>query len=533
MLFLRLSFASDLLSESKIPDEYAGLLWSGPSDKMPGDKCLTCLGASRDGHALKVRVAIGNPIPLFYGWDHRGCLVLSDSCAAVWEAIHSSDAIQVDHLDRTGLIEAFLFDGPLADRTLLADVKKFQMGELAFVDIESQRVESQWDWLPSLQASDEISEKDVLETAKKHILRLSKAFGERASAVLPLTGGLDSRLLAGLARHEGEMDLASYTFQRGPSLETWCAKKVAKNLDINHITVNLPAKACYQDFARLVVRKTAGMVSGMHCHGLYSCEYSIPRGWCSFPRVFGYFGDPVTGAMTDNKATREHLDDPESILKKYGDSIFPELVQRHRTEILADLAGSFESFKKSRSQLGTFHEFWKIQQRQSNLITHLFSYHRSEQGAEVLLPFLDQEFIEFFLGLPYDQRKDRALFKRAFKEIYPDLFGLPTIHFKHGSFLSVVETIFEKMESGFNRLSPGQECLLSPFKYEQHEKNLFNFLRSDVQKGIDIVCEIESIKERFVQFPVWKHSTPKEYYRLAALHYLLDTADNDGSNFKR
>ena len=106
------------------------------------------------------------------------------------------------------------------------------------------------------------------------------------------------------------------------------------------------------------------------------------------------------------------------------------------------------------------------------------------------------------------------------------------MHFKQGSFLATVEAIFEKLESGFNRLSTGQECFLSPFKYEQHEKNLFNYLKSDVQKGIDIVCKMENIKGRSVQFPVWKYSTPKEYYRLAALHYLLDTADGHGSDMK-
>ncbi len=532
MLFLRLSRSLDLLTDLAVPEVYSGLLWTGQGDEFPADKRVTCIGVSADGRVLTVRVGVGNPIPLFFGWDPDGCFVLSDSCAAAWKAIHGSESIGTEHLDRTAVVETLLFDGPLASRTLLTNVKKFQMGELAFVDILNQTVEVQWDWLPSIQ-SGSFSETDALEMAKKHILRLSETFSDHSSALLPLTGGLDSRLLAGLARHEKKIELASYTFQRGPSLETWCAKKVAKNLNVSHASVDLPAKACYQKFAQHVVAKTAGMISGMHCHGIYSCERCISDNMQSLPRVFGYFGDPVTGAMTDDESTREQLDSPQSVLKKYEICIFPELVQRYRTEIISDLRGSYEAFLASGSQPGTFHEFWKIQQRQSNLITHLFSYHRSEHRVKVVLPFLDVQFIDFFLSLPYGLRRNRALFKAACKEIYPDLFKLPSMHFKPGSFLSCAEVVFEKLESGFNRMNPAQEWFLSPFKYEQHEKTLFSHLASDVQQGIDILCEMENVEKRAVQFPVWKHSTPKEYYRLAALKYLVDgpdpkSGDSDG-----
>jgi hypothetical protein len=524
MLFLRLSSIEDLRRDSLVTDQYSNYLWVGPADQMPINRCVTAIGIPKSGDALRISVGIGNPIPLFYGWDSLGRMVLSDSCGMAWAGINGAETVDATQLDNVGLMEAMLFDGPLVNRTLLKDVKKLQMGEVINIDLVTRQTESSWHWLPSIQ-SHTISEGAALEAAIEHIIGLSKAFSRKKIGLLPLTGGLDSRLLAGLARNESTLDLCSYTFQRGASLETWSAKKVARNLSVSHQVVDLPAKACYQDFAREVAEKTQGMISGMHCHGIYSCQKGISAELQAMPRIFGYFGDPITGAMTATESGSLSLDNPEKVLRKYEFGLFPELVDRYRPEILEDLGVAYKAFEVSGSKKGTFHEFWKIQQRQNNLITHLFAYHRSEHGVEVLLPFLDAEFIEFFLSLPYELRKDRVLFKKACKAIYPDLFELPGMHFKPGTFLSIVESVFEKLESAFNRLNPGQELLLSPFKYEQHEKNLYNYLRDDVQKGIDILCKMENIKRRTIKFPVWKYSTPKEYYRLATLHYLLEQPD--------
>lgn len=520
MVFFRVNAVGDLLTSRVERNLYEDYLWVGPVGQMPSDQCVTCIVLPEGTGNLAVRVGIGNPVPLFYGWDVSGCLVLSDSCRAVWEAVNGGVTIGTDNLDRVGLVESLLFDGPLASRTLLTGVNKFQMGELASIDVVRRKIKSSWHWLPSIQSGD-IAESDALSIAKEHILGLTKAFRHEQSGLLPLTGGLDSRLLAGLASHEQSMDLHSYTFQRGPSVETWCAKKVARNLGIDHSVVNLPVKACYQDFAKVVVNNTAGMITGMHCHGIYSCERGIPEGVRNLPRIFGYFGDPVTGAMTEDETKRVGCSSPEFILQKYQRSCFPELIERYKTHILDDLDACYDAFQISGSKPGTFHEFWKIQQRQNNLITHLFSYHRSYQDAKVLLPFLDEKFVQFFLALPYELRKDRFLFKKACRELYPDLFELPTMHFKPRSPLSKLEVAFDKIESVLSHINLGQEWILSPFKYEQHEKNLYNYLKRDVQEGMDQLSDLEGLGKRNVKFPVWKYSTSKEYYRLCALGYLL------------
>src|SRR5690606_38982882 len=130
-----------------------------------------------------------------------------------------------------------------------------------------------------------------------------------------------------------------------------------------------------------------------------------------------------------------------------------------------------------------FHEFWKIQQRQSNLIAHLFSYHRIYHAVDVIQPFINCEFIDFFLGLPFDQRFNRSLFKQVARDLFPQAFSLPSNHFNKDSIIAKVESLCERAESYANKINTRQEAVLSPFKYEQHEKNLQNYLSDHVIGG--------------------------------------------------
>jgi asparagine synthase (glutamine-hydrolysing) len=521
MYYQEFSLATQICELNDLPAIYRNVLWIGRSNEAPCSKAMTSICVDFEKHEVSISSAIGNPVPLFYGWTKSGTLVVSDSAENVRRLVERTSAPCPESLDWVGVVEGLLFDGPLASRSLFKDVCKTQIGEKLRIDLKNKTIEKEWHWLPSIQTI-ELDQEPALKEAKRQLLRLGQGLDEYGEAILPITGGFDSRILAGIGVYERKMDLTSYTFQRGWSLESICARKVASMLGSTHSIIDLPPKDCYQKFAREVVKRSGGMVSGMHCHGIYSCEKKISAGDKIMDRIFGYFGDPVTGAMTDEKQSGSELSTPEKVFEQYRTSLFGGLIDCLKPEILVDLGLCYEAFVESGSRSGTFHEFWKIQQRQNNLITHLFSYHRTHHNVKVVLPFVDQEFIDFFIGLPYEMRRDRALFKQAAADLYPKLFALPSMHFGKGSLLSKFENIFEVMESIANRVSPNQEIILSPFKYEQHEKNLANFLSEDIQNGARIISKYFEEDEVKVSFPVWRYSSNKEYYRLASLSYLLD-----------
>src|SRR5690606_419100 len=166
--------------------------------------------------------------------------------------------------------------------------------------------------------------------------------------------------------------------------------------------------------------------------------------------MFGFLGEHITGAMTDAIGDGINLSTPEAILNKYKNCLFPELVETFKAEILDDLEDTFQAFKQSQSPAHCFHEFWRIQQRQNNLITHLFHYHRCHHSVRVIEPFVNPEFIDFFLGLPLEARFNRNLFKKVTKDIFPSIFSLPSMHYESDSLFAKAESLCEKLESVFN-----------------------------------------------------------------------------------
>lgn len=465
--------------------------------------------------------AIGNPVPLFWGWSDSN-LIVSDSPSAVLHEIKSSNIVDHSDIDKVGCIESILFDGPLGSRTLFHQVYKIQSAEAVTIDLRTRQVSRRWRWLPRIQVNDSISEEEAYRLAKHHIENLLERVPiPEEGLILPITGGLDSRLLAALVRKKSSAPIYSYTFQRGWSFESWCAKKVSKALDTTHYIFELDRR-CYKDFSYKSTKLSGGLISGMHTHGIYCCEKLLPEGLQSLPRMFGFFGDPVTGAMTEKIDEGIKLKTPASILAKYKNCLYPELVEQFETEILADLSDTYDAFKESGSPEHSFHEFWKIQQRQNNLITHLFSYHRCHHSVKVIEPFINPEFINFFLSLPLELRFNRHLFKRVAKDIFPEIFSLPSMHYDNNSFFARVESLCSLFESLLNKVDIRQEIFLSPFKYEQHEKNLQAYLGHEINNGVMQMKKIFEVEPVSVSYPVWRYgSSTKEHYRLAALASLL------------
>lgn len=511
----------NLGSQKATPGEYTNVLRVSIQDRNQSYPLeLTVIEYCAVKKMVVLMSAIGNPVPLFWGWAGVN-LVVSDSASEVLTEIKSSNQVELSDIDKVGYIESVLFDGPLGKRTLFLQVNKVQLAEVVTIDLSTKTETRSWRWLPKIQVDGSVSHKEAQEQAEYQVSNLLNNLSiPQEGLVLPITGGLDSRLLAALVRAKSESPVYSYTFQRGWSFESWCAKKVAKRLNTQHNLFNLNQE-CYRDFAPKTAKLSGGFVTAMHTHGIYCCEELLPVELRPMPRMFGFFGDPVTGAMTESIEDGMKSATPASLLAKYSACLFPDLLKEFEEEILSDLDETYAAFQESSSPEHCFHEFWKIQQRQSNLITHLFNYHRCHHSVAVIEPFIQREFIDFFLRLPLDLRFNRTLFKRVTKNMFPDIFSLPSMHYENGYF-SKAESCCEVIESLLDKLDSRQEIFLNPFKYEQHEKNLQNYLHDEIGDGVMRTAELFNVEPVSVKYPIWRYgSSTKEHYRLATLAHLL------------
>jgi asparagine synthase (glutamine-hydrolysing) len=171
--------------------------------------------------------------PLYFYTHHNRFLFASEIKAIL------QDQRVPRQLDEQGLVEFFTFRHVLGERTLFRDVRFLPAGCLATFCDGQARVRPYWlpgvfeDRLPRTQA-------DYLDEAAARVrLALERQMGDGRSMGLLLSGGLDSRLLAGLV--PDRLKDQFHTFSRGP-LDCWDVKfgtQVAERVGSQHHILEL------------------------------------------------------------------------------------------------------------------------------------------------------------------------------------------------------------------------------------------------------------------------------------------------------
>lgn len=139
-------------------------------------------------------------------------------------------------VDEQGWAEFFTFRHPLADHTLLRDIHYLPAGHLA--QFEAGRLTTECYWAPTVAASNASRASLLADQAAAMRQALERQMSDDASLGLFLSGGLDSRQLAGsLPPRPGKF----HTFSRGP-VESWDVKfgmRVARQVGSTHHHLDL------------------------------------------------------------------------------------------------------------------------------------------------------------------------------------------------------------------------------------------------------------------------------------------------------
>jgi hypothetical protein len=454
-----------------------------------------------DAKTLDVTLSsgIGNIYPVVYYYkDNLLILARTIDSIVTYLRLLKRDVPNLN-MNWVGIISSLLFDYPISDHTYYENIRKSEMGTQLVFSTDKRIIKKYVLWRPIFEREEYKSlSYDSLEKQAREILFSLKDHIPKEPCVIPLTGGYDSRLLACLYREIYKGEAISLTFQRGSSYETFCAKSIAEKLKIDHIVAELD-KECYDSFANKIVRDTSGLLTPMHVHGIYSCQKYLRLEQQKYNRIFGYFGDPNTGDMTENHASQEIIRSPEALLKHYlKNSIFRNNLEYVYELLLPEIQEIFNEFVQFNPDLGYFHEYWKITQRQNNLVTHIFDYHR--KACSVYEPYANKDFCDFFLGLPQEYRQERMLFIEAACKIWPEIFSLPSTHFTtgvSGKMMTFIKRASNLLQYSLETVFRNKQIFKSPFIYEQHNsllrndlaikmKSAYLILRQDILSDLDL-----------------------------------------------
>lgn len=319
--------------------------------------------------------------------------------------------MSVAKLDLAGFWEGMIYDHPLCTRTMNKNIMQLTDGlRLEYHSNSDEWSTMRWNYF---DVSRRCSEAELLKRIDERLNALCRAYWdalpEDSYILLPLSGGLDSRLLAiHLAMTGDPSRIRAMTFGFSKrSQEYRLAHRVCKELGIsNHRFHQLPREhygRCVDYFWRF----WQGCVSVLHSH-MYSFLREHPPGKALL--VSGFFADPVAGY-----AAKSVLSSTQSLEASKAYNFFQTEIEEMRiddtiaNDILGDLRFLFDEWKQGNTAID-FDEYLYLTQRQSKTFCPLLQIYRNYCITAV--PFADPSLVNFFLSAPFALRKEKLIMRK-------------------------------------------------------------------------------------------------------------------------
>lgn len=351
------------------------------------------------------------------------------------------------HLDRievdpAGLASMLSFGFHLGDLTLLSGVKCLPNArDIQYrAGTDALTIGSYWSYPYGEQEPWEGTEAELGEALHDH---LTRAFKRRMNGVdkvlLPISGGLDSRTMAGLLASSGfPGEVLAYSYGQASSRDVRYGRAIARKLGYRHVTIPTP-----DDFITRHLKEAAWV---------FDAEWSAELNWG--PRfshlhpslgdtkghlvLSGMFGDLILGEGAFVGKYRRLCGDEPQATDRLMEAFFEcnqeyrpltetcalfeepaadeahERLQEIVRNTLLPLSSQRPFFALNRS------EFLNRQRRHTATVAQSVEYDR-----KVITPFLDRDVVDFATKIPYEHLCGKILYKHMIRDHLPTVAAIP------------------------------------------------------------------------------------------------------------
>jgi hypothetical protein len=346
--------------------------------------------------------------------------VFSTNLAAIFEHVEAPL-----NIDRVAMWESLLLDMPLGTKTLFEEIHQIDPGVMIVLNYASWTT-SETNYynftFPSVPTqSIDKSTDNLIEALRATLQKMGGG-----PFLLPLSGGIDSRLLAAALCDIVSLDeIHAVTFAFGKlSLEWRLAKEVCSRLGIKRHTFYPISPECYTAVLPDFAERFGGVVSIYHAH-LYSFLLSSP-GVQDQRLVSGMFADAAAGygSVPPEKVETKPQDSGYYALLEYWNEKFSV---PYMPDITEDFENIFRSWQSGAS-ISSFSEYMYVSQRQQKLLFPLVSMYRALLPVE--MSYASPAVANTLFAMPYDVRQFKDGIRRAIAKLSPNLAGLPDLSSK-------------------------------------------------------------------------------------------------------
>lgn len=389
------------------------------SFELPWDGRVILLRISADGRNWTMWNDWLGSIPVYHAEVGGGRII-----STLEPVVVSAAGYTPDDFFLPGLVSLLINGHYLSDWTLYKgmrvmppdslikwDDNGYHAKDLRTVEPSQSRWEAGWDDL--VDEMHELSSQAVKQALRGH-----------PKWILPLSSGLDSRLIAGVAAEVGA-DVHAYAWGAHNTTDVVYSQKIARTLGLPWKRIDLP-----RDF---LVRYTPHWAdwfgSAMHFHGMYQMAFQDEiQSERPGPIISGYIGDVLAGDSTKSLEAVHKGRRSYQLEGEWYCHWTAEEVRTHATfPVVEALEANADEYKRQIDSLpGAFYQklqFLELRNRQRSFTS--FQSILSDYWRGVASPFMGRDYVRFCLSLPRLALDNRQLLSGVFRRYFGRLAVIP------------------------------------------------------------------------------------------------------------
>lgn len=328
--------------------------------------------------------------------------------------------------DDVGTAEYLTFGYATGDLTLFRDVHLLRPGRI--LSFDGSKVSISQYWKPHVREGDAVRPLPEAAEHLHHCLKVAheRCVGPARSIGLGLSGGRDSRLIAGYLAMLGVERREGYAFDIGARGESHIAALVAAACGMAVREVDLKI----EDYIRQK-EECSWLTEG----GINSCEFlNVARAAAGGvdAMTWGFAGDTLSGRPISplfyTARNRDELlplyfrTDPGPMLgeHRHAEALHPDFHRRVAGAVREHYWRLFSEYDAVEPvNLWTLHDFCHRQRRRTMRVVSI-----SEHFLPTVYPFLDDDVIECFLAMPVRYKKYQRAYGEVMSRFFPKLAAI-------------------------------------------------------------------------------------------------------------
>lgn len=368
--------------------------------------------------------------PLFYSFDNNSDLLLSNDAHVLKE---KND---IQNQNDNGVLEFLLSGYVLENETLFKNLFRLKAGQYLWFNKKTNRihVDNYFFYPTIINGEKEKIGNDGIYGFKKLLFNCftdlkNNIVDNDFIPVVPLSGGIDSRLIAVMLKNVGLKNVICYTFGTKNHPEVVTSKKIARKLGFEWKFSEYTKEKWNQRYNDEIKKEYAIFADGLSVKPHFMEFIAVEELFKSNPDNYlflpGHSLDFLAGSHLDFGLVLNNAINFENVIEHLFQKHFSYhyVSKKDKNIIKREISKELMPLKsKNDLDFRLLFEYFDWIERQGKLIINSLNVY-DYFGFKWYIPFWEKEYMSFFSKIPYSLKYNRKLLLMWLYQLFPDFFS--------------------------------------------------------------------------------------------------------------